>query len=49
MKIVTGKEMKQIDKIAVEDYSISSAILMERAGLAVYEAVITKINATVQR
>lgn len=46
MKIVTGKEMKQIDKIAVEDYSISSAILMERAGLAVYEEIITKINAS---
>ncbi len=35
MKIVTAREMKGIDRTAIEEYGIPSLVLMERAGLAV--------------
>lgn len=35
MKIVTAKEMREIDRKTIEDYGISGVLLMERAGLAV--------------
>jgi NAD(P)H-hydrate epimerase len=35
VKVVTASEMREIDRIAVEDYGIGSLVLMERAGLAV--------------
>ncbi len=35
MKVVTSEEMREIDKVAIEQYGISSAVLMERAGLSV--------------
>lgn len=35
MKVVTSKEMREIDMVTIEEYSISSAVLMERAGLSV--------------
>jgi len=39
MKLVTGEEMKQIDKIAIEEYGIPEIILMEAAGNAVVEEI----------
>ncbi len=35
MKVVTAREMKEIDRKTVEGYGIPGAVLMERAGLAV--------------
>ncbi|MCX8030638.1 MAG: NAD(P)H-hydrate dehydratase [Thermodesulfovibrionales bacterium] len=35
MKIVTAQEMREIDRITIDDYGIPSVVLMERAGLAV--------------
>ncbi len=35
MKVVTSQEMREIDRITVEEYGIPSLVLMERAGLAV--------------
>ena len=35
MKIATAGEMREIDRITMEDYGISGLVLMERAGLAV--------------
>jgi len=40
LKIVTASEMQEIDRKSIEEYGISGAILMERAGLA----VASKIN-----
>ncbi|MDI6801852.1 MAG: NAD(P)H-hydrate dehydratase [Thermodesulfovibrionales bacterium] len=39
MKVVTSQEMREIDRAAIEDYGIPSAVLMERAGLAVARRV----------
>ena len=36
---VTGKQMKQIDQDTIERIGIPSLVLMERAGLAVADAV----------
>ena len=35
MKVVTAAEMKEIDRITIEEYGIPAPVLMERAGLAV--------------
>jgi NAD(P)H-hydrate epimerase len=35
MKVVTAQQMREIDRITIEDYGIPSLVLMERAGLAV--------------
>jgi len=39
LKVVTAKEMQEIDKITIEKYGVAGAILMERAGLAVAEKI----------
>lgn len=39
MKVVTSQEMREIDRITIEDYGIPSLLLMERAGLAVASKV----------
>jgi len=39
LKVVTSKEMQEIDKRTMEDYGISSTILMEMAGLSVAKRV----------
>lgn len=36
MKVVTGNQMKQIDKTFIEEMGLPSIVLMERAGLAVF-------------
>ncbi|MCX7920278.1 MAG: bifunctional ADP-dependent NAD(P)H-hydrate dehydratase/NAD(P)H-hydrate epimerase, partial [bacterium] len=40
MKIVTAEQMKQIDRIAIDQRSIPSLHLMEHAGKSVTEAVL---------
>ncbi|MCL4491468.1 MAG: NAD(P)H-hydrate dehydratase [Nitrospirae bacterium] len=35
MKVVTAQEMREIDRITIEEYGIPGLVLMERAGLAV--------------
>ena len=40
LKVVTAKEMHEIDRMTIERYGIAGTILMERAGLA----VASKIN-----
>lgn len=35
MKVATSQEMREIDRITIEDYGIPSLVLMERAGLAI--------------
>ena len=35
MKIATGREMKRIDEITINEYGVDSRILMERAGISV--------------
>ncbi len=39
MKIVTADEMREIDRLTIEDYGIPGFVLMERAGLAVASRV----------
>jgi ADP-dependent NAD(P)H-hydrate dehydratase / NAD(P)H-hydrate epimerase len=39
LKVTTAKEMQDIDRIAIEKYGISGALLMERAGRAVAEKI----------
>jgi NAD(P)H-hydrate epimerase len=39
VKVVTAQEMREIDRITIEDYGISGLVLMERAGLAVASKV----------
>jgi len=39
MKIVTADEMREIDRLTIEDYGIPGLVLMERAGLAVASRV----------
>ncbi len=36
VKVATAQEMREIDRITIEDYGIGSLVLMERAGLAVF-------------
>ncbi|MGE5238400.1 MAG: NAD(P)H-hydrate dehydratase [Chloroflexota bacterium] len=35
MKVVTAQEMREIDRITIQDYGVPSLVLMERAGLSV--------------
>jgi len=35
LKVVTAREMQEIDRLTIEDYGIAGTILMERAGLSV--------------
>ncbi|MCL0040175.1 NAD(P)H-hydrate dehydratase [Thermodesulfovibrionales bacterium] len=39
MKVATAEEMREIDRVTTEEYSIQSLVLMERAGLAVASMV----------
>ena len=39
MKIVTADEMREIDRLTIEEYGIPGLVLMERAGLAVASRV----------
>ncbi|WP_333654339.1 NAD(P)H-hydrate dehydratase [Dissulfurispira sp.] len=39
VKVVTAQEMREIDRITIEDYGIPGLVLMERAGLAVASKV----------
>ena len=39
MWIATSERIRQIDRQATETFGISTRVLMERAGLAVFEAV----------
>ncbi len=39
MKIATSYEMRQIDRLTIEEYGLPSLVLMERAGLAVAQKV----------
>ena len=39
MKVVTADEMRSIDRRTIDEYRVSSAALMERAGLAVAERI----------
>jgi len=39
VKVVTSDEMRQIDKLTIEQYGVPSLILMERAGLSVAQKV----------
>lgn len=39
MKVVTADEMRSIDRSTIDEYGVSSAVLMERAGLAVAERI----------
>lgn len=42
MKVVTGQEMQQLDKIVIQEIGIPAEVLMERAGLGVAERVAKK-------
>ena len=39
MKVVTAEEMKQLDKLATEEYGVAGLLLMDQASKAVAEAV----------
>ena len=39
MKVVTADEMRGIDRRTIDEYGVSSVVLMERAGLAVAERI----------
>lgn len=39
MKVVTSLEMKEIDKKAIDEYGISGLILMENAGLSIFQNI----------
>jgi NAD(P)H-hydrate epimerase len=39
MKIVNAQQMREIDRVTIEEYGIPSLVLMERAGLAVVRRV----------
>jgi len=39
MKVVTASEMREIDRITIEEIGISSMVLMERAGLSVVRRI----------
>lgn len=44
MKAVTAAEMREIDRISIEDYSIPAAVLMNNAGKAVADFVINNFD-----
>ena len=39
MRAVTADQMREIDRVAIEEYGIPGLTLMENAGIAVYEVV----------
>jgi NAD(P)H-hydrate epimerase len=39
VKVVTAKEMQEIDRLTIEEYGIAGTILMERAGLSVVRRI----------
>ncbi len=49
MKLVTGEEMRLIDRIAIEEYGIPEILLMEAAGNAVAEELEKELNSCRKR
>ncbi|MBN2897447.1 MAG: NAD(P)H-hydrate dehydratase [Clostridia bacterium] len=45
MKLAINAEMKQLDAMAMEDYELNSAVLMENAGVIVATEILTRENA----
>ena len=43
-KLVSAKEMKEIDRVSMEEFKIPSMVLMERAALSVAEVVKKRIR-----
>lgn len=39
MKVVNAKEMREIDRLTIEEYGLDSLVLMERAGLSVVRRI----------
>lgn len=46
VKVVTGEEMARIDRVALEEYGLPGAVLMENAGRAVAEAALALLART---
>ena len=46
LKILSGTQMREIDKKAIKELKIPGILLMENAGRAVYEQVLEIIDAT---
>ncbi|MFA5527479.1 MAG: NAD(P)H-hydrate dehydratase [Peptostreptococcales bacterium] len=44
MRLVKGKEMKEIDRLSIEKYGKSSLELMETAGTSVYEEIMNQFH-----
>ncbi len=44
MKVTTVEEMRNLDKTAIEKYSIKDELLMENAGLAAYSVILSEIG-----
>lgn len=44
MRLVKGKEMKEIDRLSIEKYGIASLKLMEAAGSSVYDEIIKELD-----
>ena len=44
MMVVTGKQMKEIDRMAIEDYKIPGLKLMETAGTLVYNEIMKSLG-----
>lgn len=49
MKVATAAEMRQIDRLAQEDYEIPGAVLMERAALALRRIIQERFSLTGQK
>ncbi|MBM7854882.1 NAD(P)H-hydrate epimerase [Desulfohalotomaculum tongense] len=48
MRVVTAAEMREIDRVAVEEYGIPGVVLMENAGRKVVEVVCRQLNNNVK-
>ena len=48
MRVVTATEMREIDRMAIEEYSIPGIVLMENAGKQVVDAVIEQLGGCVK-
>lgn len=44
MKVLTSKQMKEIDKTAIEEIGIIGPILMENAGLQIFKAIMKRFS-----